>query len=230
MTTHQFHPTQWTLVLRASGIGAEAQAALSDLCGAYYAPVVMFLRQDGRGEDEAREMAHAFFAELLEGGLGAPEQARGRFRSYLLGAVKHFISKQRDTAETMKRGGGVEFVNVDLDGGKMPPLLAEDDALLFDREWAFTLIGRALAVLEREHERKLEFYQTLKPWLDGAPDVSQAQTAANLGMSETAVKVAIHRLRARFRDLIRAEVAATVNDPTEVEAELHHLIQIVSRG
>ena len=230
MTTHQFHPTQWTLVLRASGIGAEAQAALSDLCGAYYAPVVMFLRQDGRGEDEAREMAHAFFAELLEGGLGAPEQARGRFRSYLLGAVKHFISKQRDTAETMKRGGGVEFVNVDLDGGKMPPLLAEDDALLFDREWAFTLIGRALAVLEREHERKLEFYQTLKPWLDGAPDVSQAQTAANLGMSETAVKVAIHRLRARFRDLIRAEVAATVNDPTEMEAELHHLIQIVSRG
>ena len=230
MTTHQFHPTQWTLVLRASGIGAEAQAALSDLCGAYYAPVVMFLRQDGRGEDEAREMAHAFFAELLEGGLGAPEQARGRCRSYLLGAVKHFISKQRDTAETMKRGGGVEFVNVDLDGGKMPPLLAEDDALLFDREWAFTLIGRALAVLEREHERKLEFYQTLKPWLDGAPDVSQAQTAANLGMSETAVKVAIHRLRARFRDLIRAEVAATVNDPTEMEAELHHLIQIVSRG
>ena len=230
MTTHQFQPTQWTLVLRASGVGAEAQVALSDLCGAYYAPVVAFLWRDGRGEDEAREMAHAFFAGLLEGGLGTPDQARGRFRSYLLGAVKHFLSKQRETAGTMKRGGGAEFVNLDLDGGKMPPLLAEDDALLFDREWAFTLIGRALAMLEREHERKQEFFQTLKPWLDGAADVSQAQAAATLGMSETAVKVAIHRLRSRFRELIRAEVAATVNDPKEIEDELLHLIQIVSRG
>ena len=230
MTTPNFHPTQWTLVLRASGVGAQAQAALSDLCGAYYAPVVAFLRRDGRGEDEAREMAHGFFAGLLEGGLGAPDQARGRFRSYLLGAVKHFLSKQRENAGAQKRGGGVEHVALDLDGGKMPPLLAEDDALVFDREWAFTVIARALAVLEGEYQRKPEFYQTLKPWLDGAADVSQAQAAATLGMSETAVKVAIHRLRTRFRELIRAEVAATVNDPKDAADELRHLIEIVSRG
>ncbi len=230
-----FQNTQWTLVLRASGVGAEAQAALSDLCGAYYAPVVAFLRRDGRGEDEAREMAHAFFAGLLEGGLGTPEQARGRFRSYLLGAVKHYLSKQREAAGTQKRGGGVEHValgavDVLSHEGASCPLSFEDDALVFDREWAFTVIARALAVLESEHERKPEFYQTLKPWLDGAADVSQADAAATLGMSETAVKVAIHRLRTRFRELIRAEVAATVSDPKEAADELRHLIEIVSRG
>ena len=227
-------------VLRASGVGAQAQAALSDLCGAYYAPVVAFLGRDGRGEDEAREMAHAFFARLLEGGLGTPDQARGRFRSYLLGAVKHFLSRQREVAGAQKRGGGVAHVALDVDGevpaergedgGWNPPLPVMDDALMFDREWAFTVIARALAVLEGEHERKPEFYQTLKPWLDGAADVSQAQAAVTLGMSETAVKVAVHRLRTRFRELIRAEVAATVSDPKEAADELRHLIEIVSRG
>jgi DNA-directed RNA polymerase specialized sigma24 family protein len=232
-----FQNTQWTLVLRASGVGVEAQAALSDLCGAYYTPVVAFLRRDGRGDDEAREMAHGFFAGLLEGGLGTPEQARGRFRSYLLGAVKHFLSKQREVAGAQKRGGGVQHVALDMAGeiidedkGARCPLSLEDDALMFDREWAFTVIARALANLEAEHEAKREFYQTLKPWLDGAADVSQAQTAATLGMSETAVKVAIHRLRTRFRELIRAEVAATVNDPEDAADELRHLIEIVSRG
>jgi RNA polymerase sigma-70 factor (ECF subfamily) len=224
-----FHPTQWTLVLRASGVGAEAKAALSDLCGAYYTPVVAFLRRDGRGEDEAREMAHAFFAGLLEAGLRTPDQAQGRFRSYLLGAVKHFLSKQREALGAQKRGGGVEFVDLDFDGGKMPPLHV-DDELAFDREWAFTVISRALTVLETEHERKRELFVTLKPWLDGAANISQATAAATLGMSETAVKVAIHRLRARFRELIRAEVAATVNNPNELADELAHLIAIVSRG
>ena len=97
-----FHPTQWTQVLRASGGGAEAKAALSDLCADYYAPVVAFLRYEGRGEDDAREMAHGFFAGLLAGGLGTPDQARGRFRSYLLGAVKHFLARHREAAMAQK--------------------------------------------------------------------------------------------------------------------------------
>lgn len=225
-----FHPTQWTLVLRASGVGAEAQAALSDLCGAYYAPVVAFLRRDGRVEDEAREMAHAFFAGLLEAGLRTPDQTQGRFRSYLLGAVKHFLSKQREAVGAQKRGGGVEQVSLNGDGAEAAHAFAEDDSLIFDREWAFTVIARALAVLEREHEAKRELFATLKPWLDGAASVSQAQVAASLGMSETAVKVAIHRLRTRFRELIRAEVTATVHDPKDAADELAHLIAIVSRG
>jgi RNA polymerase sigma-70 factor (ECF subfamily) len=92
MTDSNFHPTCWTLVLRARGGGSDAEAALSDLCAAYYAPVVAFLKRDGRNEDDARELAHAFFAAILEGGVGAPEPERGRFRSFLLGALKHFVS------------------------------------------------------------------------------------------------------------------------------------------
>ena len=110
-----FHPTRWTLVLRASGGGAEAEAALSDLCAAYYAPVVAFLRRDGRGEDAAREKAHAFFASVLASGVGAPERERGRFRSYLLGALKHFLSKHRDAALAEKRGGGAEHIPLTTD-------------------------------------------------------------------------------------------------------------------
>ncbi len=230
-TDANFHPTRWTLVLRASGEGVESKAALSDLCAAYYAPVVSFLRREGRDDDAAREMAHGFFAGLLEGGVGAPERERGRFRSYLLGALKHFLSKHRAAAIAEKRGAGAEHVTLTTDtaaGLRMPA--TPDDTLLFDREWAFTLIARALAALEAEHSEKALQFSALKPWLDGGAACSQADAALALGMSETAVKVAIHRMRVRFRELIRAEVAATVNDASEVADEMRHLIAIASGG
>lgn len=223
MNTSAFHPTRWTLVLRSRGDGAEAKTALSELCAAYYAPVVAFLRRDGRGDDVAREKAHAFFASVLASGVGAPDRERGRFRSYLLGALKHFLSKHRDAALAEKRGAGAEHVSLTFAGASMPA--APDDTLAFDREWAHTLIARALAALEAE---KPTHFPTLKPWLDGGANCSQADAARTLGMNETAVKVAIHRLRQRFRELIRAEVGATVNDAAEVADELRHLIAIAS--
>ncbi len=233
MTDAAFHPTRWTLVLRARGEGEEAKIALSDLCEAYYAPVIAFLRRDGRNEEAAREMAHAFFENLLVAGVGSPDPQRGRFRSYLLGALKHFLSKHRDAALAGKRGGGAEHVPLEGEpdtspGLALPGLL--DDTLVFDREWALALIARALSVLENEHADKESLFAALKPWLDGGSSVSQAEIARTLGMSETAVKVAIHRLRARFRELIRAEVAATVKDPDEVTEELRHLIAVASRS
>ncbi|MEP6670980.1 MAG: sigma-70 family RNA polymerase sigma factor [Chthoniobacter sp.] len=226
-----FHPTRWTLVLRASGAGVEAQAALSDLCAAYYAPVVAFLRREGRDEDAAREAAHAFFAGLLAGGVGAPEPERGRFRSYLLGALKHHLGRQRAASVAGKRGGGAEHVPLATETDTSPGLpqpAALDDTLAFDREWAFTLIARALAALEAEYTEKASTFTTLKPWLDGGANCSQAEAAQVLGLSGTAVKVTIHRLRVRFRELIRAEIAATVNDSTDVADELRHLIAIAS--
>jgi len=231
--TAAFHPTRWTLVLRARGDSAEAKAALSDLCAAYYAPVVAFLRRDGRDDDAAREMAHAFFATLLGGGVGAPDKERGKFRSYLLGALKNFLSKQRTAAAAEKRGGGKEFVPLVTEtdtspGLPMPAAPEPAPELIFDREWAFTLIARALTTLESEHAHRPEYFATLKPWLDGTPDCPQSQAASRLGMSETALKVAIHRLRVRFRELIRAEVAATVFDPADTGGELKHLIAIVT--
>jgi len=233
MPNSTFHPTQWTLVLRARGEGEAAELALSNLCAAYYGPVVAFLRRDGRNEDAAREMAHAFFESVLESGVGTPDPQRGRFRSYLLGALKHFLSKQRDAALAGKRGGGAEHVPLVEEtetshGLPLPGVF--DDTLAFDREWALALIGRALAVLEAEQIGKEFVFSTLKPWLDGGADGSQAEAAQTLGTSETAVKVAVHRLRVRFRELIRAEVAATVNHPEDVTGELRHLIAVASRG
>ena len=233
MTDANFHPTSWTLVLRACGESDEATAALSDLCAAYYEPVVAFLRREGRGDDAAREMAHAFFESILGGGVGMPEPGRGRFRSYLLGALKHFLSKRRDAALAGKRGGSMEHVplvsETDTSPG-MPMPGVEDDTLAFDREWALTLIARALAALEAENAHKPFVFHSLKPWLDGGANHSQAEVAHALGMSETAVKVAIHRLRSRFREFIRAEISATVSEPAEVADELRHLVAVASAG
>jgi len=226
-----FHPTRWTLVLRTRGEGEDAKAALSDLCAACYEPVVSFLRREGRSEDVAREVAHAFFENVPTGGLGAPDPSRGRFRSYLLGALKHFLSKQRDAALAGKRGGGVEHVPLVSENDTAPGLPmpgVSDDALAFDREWALALIARALNSLEQEQSHKPELFAALKPWLDGGATTSQTEAALALDMSETAVKVAIHRLRARFRELIRSEIAATVNDPEDIADELRHLIAVAS--
>lgn len=223
-----FHPTQWTLVLQARGGDEQAKIALSELCAAYYEPVLAFLQREGRDKDAAREMSHGFFESVLAGGIGSPDPQRGRFRSYLLGALKHFLTKQRDAALAKKRGGGLEHVTL-LD--EHPNALgAPDDTLAFDRDWAMTLIARSLATLESEHVRKVDYFATLKPWLNGGAEYSQAEAARTLDMSETAVKVAIHRLRVRFRELIRAEVAATLDDPDEVAEELRHLIMVASKG
>ena len=228
-----FHPTQWTTVLRAHGDSVEAQAALSDLCAAYYAPVVAFLRREGRDDDAAREVAHTFFAELLEHGVGVPDRERGKFRSYLLGAVKHFLVKERAAAGTEKRGGGREHVplvnETDTAPGLPMPAAAEPaPELAFDREWAYAIIARALSALEQQHASRPEYFATLKPWLEGNPGCSQAEAAQQLGITETALKVAIHRLRLKFRELIRTEVAATVQDPADVAGEFQHLICIVT--
>ena len=176
-------------------------------------------------------MAHAFFESLLAGGVGTPKPGRGRFRSYLLGALKHFLSKHRAAALAGKSGGGAENVHLATETAPSPSLPLPgvlDDALALEREWAITLIGHARAVLESEHAHKSSVFTTLKPWLDGGASASQAAAAHSLSMTETAVKVAIHRLRVRFRELIRAEIAATVNDPVAVAEELRHLISSLS--
>ena len=226
MTAGSFHSTRWTLVLRARGDGDVAKAALSDLCAAYYDPVILFLQRDGRTEDQAREVAHDFFETLLTGGLGSPDPARGRFRSYLLGALKHFLMKRRASGIAEKRGGGAEHVPFESGNDFGSP----DDTLTFDRTWALSLIARSLEALEVEQAAHAPRFAILKPWLGTEATGSQADAARDLGMSETAVKVAIHRLRARFREIIRTEIAATVADPADAADELRHLIVVASAG
>jgi len=234
--TSPFAPTRWTLVLRARGESVEGQAALSELCDAYYQPVLRFLRREGRDEDAARELTHDFFARVLAGGaFDGADPERGRFRSYLLGALRHFLADQRDHALRLKRGSGIAPDSLDAPVGTdtSPGFQVADPAATagdagFDREWALTVMDRSLSALQKEFgdTGKLEEFETLKPWLMGdAATGSQADAARRFGLSEGAVKVMIHRLRKRFRAVVRAEIAQTLRDPALVEEELHHLIE-----
>lgn len=234
--TSPFAPTRWTLVLRARGESVEARGALSDLCEAYYQPVFRFLRREGRAEDAARELTQEFFARLLaRGGIGAADPQRGSFRSYLLGAVKHFLSDQRDHERRAKRGSGATPESLDAEEAGSPALQVADgasapDDAVFDRAWALAVMDRALNSLAAEFasEGKADQFVALKPWLAGdAQSLRQSEAAAHLGLSESAVKVAIHRLRKRFRELIRAEVGQTVDDAAEVDTELKYLVEVL---
>ncbi len=234
-----FVTTRWTRVVAARGGSAEARQALSDLCAAYYAPVVTFLRAEGRDEDAARELAHAFFAGVLERqSLGGAEPGRGRFRSYLLGALKHFLSRHRDRAQTAKRGGGVtpeslDAANTETTPGPPPPSSAPVDDAVFDRQWALTLMDRALTALEHEFAEagRPEHFAALKPWLVAdAPTRTQEDAARALGMNEGAVKVAVHRLRRRLREAIKAEITQTVDGTARVDEEFRYLIDVLARG
>jgi RNA polymerase sigma-70 factor (ECF subfamily) len=234
-----FAATRWTLVLRARGESAEAQAALSELCEAYYQPVLRFLQRQGREPDSARELTQEFFTRILSrGGFDGADPQRGRFRSYLLGALKHFLADMRDREHAQKRGRGIAPASLHATDGHETSIesqFADPNSpapdLNFDREWALTVIGRALETLRKEMaaDGKAELFEALKPWLMGdAPSMSQAEAAVRLGMNEGAVKVAVHRLRKRFREAVRTEVAQTLRDPALVEEELRHLIAALS--
>ena len=232
-----FATTRWTRVLASRGDSPEAKVALSDLCAAYYAPVVAFLRREGRDEDAARELAHEFFARVLERpAFGGADPARGRFRSYLLGALKHFLGNRRVHELREKRGGEAAHLPLSTDTesgfeGGVAPFTEPAADVLFDREWATALLDRALGTLQAEAEaqgNRREF-DTLKPWLTGGgADKKQADAAHDLNASETAVRVAIHRLRRRFREVVKGEIAQTVAEPADVAGELQHLIAALS--
>ena len=231
-----FAPTRWTLVLRARGESSEGRAALSELCEAYYQPILRFLRYEGRDEDAARELAHEFFQRVLAGrGFEGADPGRGRFRSYLLGALKHFVSDNRAHSNRRKRGGGAPLESLDASAGtdtspglQVPSPTAPNSDACFDREWALAIMDRALAVLQKEFTDagKPNQYDILKPWLVGDTSAhSQAEAARQLDLSEGAVKVTIHRLRKRFREAVRSEIAQTLRDPKLVDEELGHLVE-----
>jgi RNA polymerase sigma factor (sigma-70 family) len=232
-STGAFVTTQWTRVLSARGKTPEAFKALSELCAAYYAPVVAFLRCSGNEEELARELAHEFFARLLEhGGFDRVERGRARFRSYLLGAVKNFVSDARKRRRAAKRGGHHPHLSVEpgtdtSPGLDLPDARCRTPEQEFDRQWALTTLERSLKQLaiESRAEGRAEHYTVLKPWLIGETEgLSQAEAAARLSMTEGAVKVAIHRLRKRFRELVKADLGQTVAHPAQVDEELRNLI------
>jgi RNA polymerase sigma-70 factor (ECF subfamily) len=230
-----FHTTRWTMVMRAKGDAPEARAALGDLCEAYWDPVYRFLKREGRSDDDSQELTQAFFAKVLAGGgIGEADPAKGRFRSYLLGSLKHFLANHRRDTTREKRGGGAVVESIDSGGSETSPGLqvadpgaAAGDAW-FDRHWALAVMGRGLDAVRESFEQagKAEQFEVLKPWLAGdAESLSQADAAARLGLSPGAIKVAIHRLRQKFGEAIRQEIAETVDTEQEIAAELRYLIE-----
>lgn len=223
--------------MECRGESPESAAALSDLCAAYYPPVLAFIRGSGREDDLARDLAQEFFARLLRGGgLEKVDPARGRFRSFLLGAVKHFLADYHDRTLAAKRGGGLEHLTIDGDFETSATLeLPDPNAAVpdsfFDREWALTVVDRAINALAAEFEavQKEDQFKVMKPWLLGDIEgVSQAEMARQLNITEGALKVAIHRLRRRYRDLVKREIAETVGQGVCVQDELRYLLEALS--
>lgn len=224
-----FAPTRWSLVLRAKGNSPEARAALSELCGAYCDPVLRSLRGRVFDEEQARDLCQEFFAHVLQGShLDGADPSRGRFRSYLLGALRHFLSDLRERDARQKRGGGVAPESLE----QVPEPATEPDDAQFDRDWALALMARSLAVLANEYRQggRSEWFAQLKPWLEGnVPPGHQAEILERLGLSEGALKVAIHRLRRRFRETLLHEIRQTLPADADAAEELRYLIEVLAR-
>jgi len=232
-----FPVTRWSLVLAAGSepTGVDRQAALESLCHGYWLPIYAFIRRRGHAPDDAQDLTQEFFLRVLGGSFMARATPdKGRFRSFLLGTVKHFLSDAMDRSMALKRGGGVAELPFDFDSGERmyarEPSHAETPERIFQRKWARAVLDAAVGKLREEFERdgKLDLFQGLKSFVGGAGGERYTDAAAGLGLSEPALKSAIHRLRKRYRDLLREEVAATVADASEVDEELRFLLQAIS--
>ncbi len=225
-----FTTTHWSVVLEAQGESPAAHDALENLCRTYWRPIYGFVRRQGAKPEEAKDITQGFFALILQRkDFQSVRQEKGRLRSFLLASLKHFMMNERRDAKTIKRGGGRTIIPLDgiedsseFDRGNM---LSPD--LLYDRRWAFTVLDRVFARLREESQGSTNapLLDRLNTLLSDEPDrPSQAEIAREFGMTENAVKQAFHRLRQRYRQLLREEVANTVATPAEIEDELRHLI------
>ncbi len=232
-----FPTTHWSTVLSAGG-GADpnAQAALERLCRAYWYPLYAYVRRQGRSVEEAQDLTQEFFARLLQKEyLGHPDPTRGRFRTFLLTALKRFLINEWAKGRMAKRGDGQPAISWDQRGTEMrflaEPVDQSTPEKAFEKRWAVTVLEQVLDRLREESiaSGKAERFERLKVLLwgeKGSPPY--AEVAAELGLSEGALKVVVHRMRTRYRELLRVEVAHTVARPEEVDDELRHLIAVIS--
>lgn len=227
-----FPTTRWTLILASQQGGGTQKPALEQLCATYWKPVYFFLRRKGLAPEAAEDAVQGFFLHLLERDfLARLDPARGRFRSYLLRALEHYLVNLHERAAAQKRGGDYRFVPLDVVLAERELPAAPKPALqAYEREWALGLMERALARLRREYDegKRKGSGQTVLGFfgLDAAP--SYAEAAAQCGMTVPQFKAALHRARVRFREILRDEVAATVEDDAEAEREIGDLMRALS--
>jgi DNA-directed RNA polymerase specialized sigma24 family protein len=232
----RFATTRWSLVVAAGeGITPEGRAALESLCRDSWFPLYAFARRGGASPEESQDRVQAFFATLLEKGyLKQADPSRGRFRTFLLAAFRHHASKERERDRALKRGGGVATFSLDASEGERRYLAEPGDdrtpERLYERRWALAVLDRVLADLRAAYGgERAAVYEALRPFLlAGEPGPALETAAATLSMSPSATKMALHRLRRRYRECLRARIAETVADPSGVDDEIRHLLSALS--
>lgn len=227
------------MVLNASGPDtAQAQEALTRLCETYWYPLYAFVRRGGRSPEDAQDLTQEFFAQLLANHwVARVDRHKGRFRSFLLMVMKRFLAKEWEKARTLKRGGLTSPLSLQLDTAEgrysKEPSDTRTPEQVYERHWALTLLGTVLQRLRLEYQEsgKDRLFEKLEPTLVGSRETQPyALLACELGMTEGAVKVAVFRLRERYRDCLKEEIAQTVALPAEVDEELRHLCRVLARG
>lgn len=228
-----FATTHWSVVLAAGHGGSSAASeALEKLCRTYWYPLYAYVRRRGSDVHEAEDLTQEFFARLLDkNSLAGIKREGGKFRSFLLTALKHFLINEWQQRQTAKRGGGKPIISLDeLDAEKRYQFEPADSAtpeLLFERRWAATVLDQVMRRLRERYtaDGQAELFEALQSCLTGAKQtLAYAKLAAKLSTTESAVKMAVHRLRKRYGECLRAEIALTVNSPAEVEEEIRCLI------
>ena len=231
----QFETTQWSLVLAAGNRNhEESNRALEKLCRAYWPPLYAYVRRRVNDLHQAQDLTQAFFERLLEKEyLADADPQRGRFRSFLITAFKRFLSNERDKATAYKRGGGqltftVDFESQDRNWGETQDSLTPQQ--IYERQWAVTLLGRVMTRLQREMERsgKSQQFHLLKGFIGGSESATYATIAPALGLSESAARMAASRMRKRYRELLRDEIAQTVGSQDDIEIEVQELFSTFS--
>ncbi len=233
-----FATTHWSVVLAAGrGEAPQAEASLEKLCQTYWTPLYAYVRRRGYAPADAEDLTQEFFAWLLKRDwLGQADQQRGRFRSFLLTSISRFLANEWDKARTLKRGGG-RVISMPFDAAEARCRWEPADNVTpeqsFEWRWALTLLDQVMDRLRAEYTRqgKAELFGQLKPCLLGERAAQPyASLASQLGMTEGSVKVAVHRLRQRYRQLLREEIAHTVASPEEIEEEMRHLFAVLGGG
>lgn len=226
-----FESTHWSLVLAAKHRSdPDGRKAFSDLCETYWLPLYAFVRQKVTDPHRAQDLVQSYFQRAMEKNFVADaDPDRGRFRTFLLASISNFMANEWDRQSAKKRGGGQTFVSIDYEQGEellsQSMLSRETAEQHFERTWAITLLGQVLQQLEAEYKAsgKSELCSGLLPFLTRSASGSYAKAADDLDMTTGAVRVAVHRLRSRYRDLVRAEIRNTISDPAEVDDEVHRL-------
>ena len=230
----RFATTRWSAVLAARSDSPKgAEAALASLCESYWYPVYAFVRRRGHSSEDACDLTQSFFVHWIEKrALDRADPARGRFRSFLLTCVKNFLANEHERAAAKKRGGGRRIVSIDAGGAedryRLEPAETKTAEDLFARRWALTLLDRALERLRKfgESEGGPRHFDRLSAYLTGdAGAPTYAEVARDLGVTEDAVKSSVHRLRRRYREFLREEIADTVSDPADIDDEVSELFK-----